>query len=58
MLVGYCGYLKVVDTFSCVMRSRGNGVEVGSVVVGRAGERTRKRKKYIYISVFEIINSE
>ena len=51
MLVGYCGYLKVVDTFSCVMRSRGNGVEVGSVVVGRAGERTRKRKKYIYISI-------
>ena len=51
MLVGHCGYLNVVDTFSrAVKRSRGNDVEVGSVVVGRAGERTSK-EIFMYISM-------
>ena len=57
MLVGHCGYLNVVDTFSrAVKRSRGNGVEVGSVVVGRAGERTSK-EIFMYIFILALFIS-
>ena len=56
MLVGHCGYLSVVDTFShAVKRSRGSCVEVGSVVVGRAGERSKRKNIYQYL---KLMNSE